>query len=279
MGNLTDQSTGIDSAATSLQTDQDHAALHRQLKRFSPWRMSIQVTDQFNTGELIELAGKDPAQCKRSRDNARVKFLTLIDSLYPDGLSGKRFMDCGCNAGGYCFWVRERGAEIGYGFDAREHWIKQARVVKNKRTVGPKDRIQLEVCTLHDLPAKDLNPFDIVQFKGLFYHLADPISGLKIAADLCRDVLIFQTAFLWDEIDGALVQQIEEPDLLHGGLENLAWFPTGPEVCTELIRSLGFDDLKLTSMKQVRKRPERGRLQIIAARDRGRLKDLTGEAV
>lgn len=268
------QATTSNSAATV-----EEQKLLQQLKQFGPWRMSIQITENFNTCQLIELEGNNPANCAQNRNSARDRFLKLVDTLYPNGLAEKRFLDCGCNAGAYCFWVRERQAEIGYGFDAREHWIKQGRVIKNKRTVGPTDRIQLEVLNLYDLPSKELHSFDLVQFKGLFYHLSDPISGLKIAADHCRDTLIFSTAFLWDEVDGALVQEVSDPELLHGGVDQISWFPTGPSVCAELIRSLGFEQLKLTNIKQVKARPERGRLEIIAARDRGRLSDLAGDEI
>jgi len=264
--------------SASLPTAEEQKLLN-QLKRFGPWRMSIQITENVNTGQLVESKGKNPTDRTQNQNTARDRFLKLVDCLYPNGLAEKRFLDCGCNAGAYCFWARERQAEIGYGFDAREHWIKQGRVVKNKRTVGPTNRIQLETLNLYDLPTKDLHSFDLVQFKGLFYHLSDPISGLKIATDHCRDILIFSTAFLWDEVDGALVQEMSDPELLHGGIDRISWFPTGPNVCAELIRNLGFEQLKLTSIKQVKARPERGRIEIIAARERGRLSELLGDEI
>lgn len=275
---ITDPTDNESTADDAVLNDEDQLLL-KQLKRFGPWQMSIQVTEHVNTGQLLEFQGQKRSQGNKNRDAAHGKFLKLIDSLYPNGLSGKKFLDCGCNAGAYCFWVRERQAEIGYGFDAREHWIKQGRVVKNKRTAGPTNRIQFEVLNIYDLPTKDLHSFDIVQFKGLFYHLSDPISGLRIAADHCRDILIFSTAFLWGEVDGALVQNTADPELLHGGVDSISWFPTGPSVCAELIRSLGFEQLKLTTMKQVKNRPERGRLEIVAARERGRLSNLPGDEI
>lgn len=280
MPNATDPTESADNHPLSAsEASTLEQKLRKQLARIGPWRMSIQITENFNTGQLVDAKGKEAADQTSKWNSARDRFLKLVDSLYPNGLAGKRFLDCGCNAGAYCFWVRERKAEIGYGFDAREHWIKQGRVVKNRRTVGPTNRVQLETLNLYDLPSKDLHSFDLVQFKGLFYHLSDPISGLKIAADHCRDILIFSTAFLWDEVDGALVQEFSDTELLHGGVDRISWFPTGPSVCAELIRNLGFEELKLTSIKQVKARPERGRLEIIAAREHGRLVELAGDEI
>ena len=261
----------------------DEQAVRRQLlarmERLKPWRQNIGITEDISTGSVLTLNAAQDSQCVQSRSRDRDKFLCLVDNLYPAGLHKKRFLDCGCNAGGYCFWARERDAELAFGFDAREHWIKQARMIKNHRTVGPTDFVRLEVMNLYDLPAQDLDPFDLVQFKGMFYHLADPIGGLKIAADHCRDVLLFSTAVIWGQADGSLQSELQEDDKLHGSTHRLSWFPTGPKICVEMIRHLGFESIKLTRYNQVKRRPTRGRLEIVAARDKGRLDEIDGEVI
>lgn len=270
------------SARPATARASEMSQLINRLRQLQPWRMNIQITPQLNTGDWDAKDHSDvkaAAEVVSGRDRDREKFLKLIDSVFPDGLNGKRFLDCGCNAGGYCFWVRERNAEIGYGFDAREHWIKQARFVRNHRTVGPTDRTQFEIFNLYDLPAKDLFPFDIVQFNSLFCHLPDPINGLKVAADLSRDLLIFSTAYVRGEADGTLKMMIKEDVPLHGGIGQLSWYPTGPGVCAEIIRHLGFEELKLTKTKQTQADPRRGRLDIVAARERCRLANLAGEII
>ena len=151
--------------------------------------------------------------------------------------------------------------------------------MKRFRTVGPVNRTQFEILNLYDLPEKNLFPFDIVQFKGLFFHLTDPIAGLRIAADLSRDILIFSSAVIWGEADGSLRSVLQTQTQLHGSVERLTWFPTGPRICAELIRQLGFESIKLTKYKQIKSRPTRGRLEIVAARGKSRLKGLKGEAI
>ena len=114
----------------------DREALVEQIKALAPWHLNIQITNDLNTGEVFSESGeklirKDgglggDVSLKRFRES----FLKKIDSIYSDGLEGKTFLDCACNAGGYCFWTREREIKSAFGFDVREHWVKQAQFVK-----------------------------------------------------------------------------------------------------------------------------------------------------
>lgn len=258
--------------------------LRRRLENLKPWRMSIQINEEINTREFLELPSNRSNPLQQQRDKYKTKFFKFIDTVFPNGFDDKRFLDCGCNAAAYCFWARERNAENCFGFDIREHWIRQAKFVRFNRTMGPKTRIQLEVLDLYDLGSQNLDPFDLVHFKNLFYHLPDPISGLKIAADLSRDVLYFNSSFCWERPDGALVVDPrdngeEENDWMHGGTDSLNWLPTGPGVCADIIRSFGFEEIKLTNLKQIPARPERGRLEIVAARETKRLLGLNGQLI
>ena len=250
-----------------------------RMEALKPWRQNIKITDDVSTEGVLNLNAESGSQCHQSRSRDREKFLRLIDSLYPDGLTKKRFLDCGCNSGGCCFWARERNAELGFGFDVREHWIKQARFIKRHRTLSPTNFVRFDILNLYDLPTLSLDPFDIVQFRGLFYHLTDPIGGLKIAADHSRDVLLFSTAVIWGEADGSLRSVLQPCNKLHGSTERLTWYPTGPRICAELIRQLGFDSIKLTKYNQIKRRPTRGRLELVAARENGRLQNLDGEPI
>jgi tRNA (mo5U34)-methyltransferase len=75
----------------------------------------------------------------------------------------------------------------------RDHWINQAKFIQENRTVGPTDGMRFEVADLYDLPKLGLEPFDFTLFKGIFYHLPDPITGLKAAADLTKEILVLDT--------------------------------------------------------------------------------------
>ena len=196
--------------------------------------------------------------------------------VYPSGLTGKRFLDCACNAGAYCFFARELGADYSFGFDVRQHWIDQAEFVRQHRVVGPVDHIEFRQLDLYDLPRLDPGEFDLTYFSGIFYHLPDPVTGLKIAADRTRDVIVLSTAMVpgEDNPDGLTIVR-ESPELKMSGVYELAWFPNNPETLKRILNWLGFESVKLVSDK-VNPTSKRRRIKLLAAREKGRLDDLTG---
>ncbi|MEZ6096722.1 MAG: methyltransferase domain-containing protein [Pirellulaceae bacterium] len=185
----------------SQPTDPQPAAKSREqmieeIKALAPWHHDIPLSEDFSTGRAFSESG---SLTRKENENVALlgslgeQFVSFAKQLFPDGLDGKRVLDCACNAGIYCFLARELGADFSFGFDVREHWINQANWVKEHRTIAPTDRIRFSVCDLYDLSNKNLPKFDITIFKGIFYHLPDPVSGLKQAADLTSGVMLFNT--------------------------------------------------------------------------------------
>ena len=261
----------------------DHDALVRRIKSLGPWHMNIQLTDDLNTGQVFAEDGT-----KRSREDGgrggdvsllqlREFFLKQIDLIYPNGLNDKTFLDCACNSGGYCFWTREKGIKSALGFDVREHWIKQARFVKAQRQVGATDRIQFRVNDLYDIPSQNMTPCDITMFKGIFYHLPDPITGLKIAAELTNEVMFFNTSTTWNEKDGYMKAGWESTENVMSGVHGLKWYPTGPNVCAEMLKWCGFVEMKLIFYRQQYDNDTLGRTEIVASKKPGLLDNLKGE--
>jgi tRNA (mo5U34)-methyltransferase len=184
-------------------------------------------------------------------------------------------LDCACNCGGYSFWAKEFGASECFGFDVRQHWIDQARFLAENRTL-PSDGISFEVCDLYDLPKLELEPFDVTIFKGIFYHLPDPITGLKIAADLTKELLILETATKDGLPDGMLAVDKESPTALMSGVYGLMWLPTGPEVLTRILKWMGFPHTKVVFRLAGDERTPpstRGRIQMVASRQQNLLED------
>lgn len=257
--------------------------LAQQIKALSPWHMGIQINDDLNTGMVIEENGEILVRNKDKNDGIsllqlRDGFLKQIDAVYPDGVEDKTFLDCACNAGGYGFWLRERGLKRGIGFDVREHWIRQAKFIQKHRTCGPTDRLEFSVCDLYDLPKLNLEPVDITIFKGIFYHLPDPVTGLKHAADLTKEHLILNTAMAWGEEDGYLKYGIESRELLMSGVHGLRWLPTGPKVLADILKWMGFEQTKLVFVTPNDK-GDRGRVEIQASRTKGLLDNLPGDYI
>ena len=206
-----------------------------EIRALGPWHHEVEVAPGITTG--VSRDAEYPKQCGDVvLHDYRGEFHALMGRLYPS-LEGKSFLDCACNCGGYLFWAKELGAERVFGFDVREHWIRQARFLGEHRGEG----VDAVMCDLYDLPGLGLDPFDIVQFKGLFYHLPDPVSGLRIAADLTKEILILNTATKPGE-PGSLVLADEGTELM-SGVYGLCWYPTGAEVLDRILRWMGFTEV------------------------------------
>ncbi len=247
-----------------------------EIRKLGPWHQSIALTDDFEIRDAFsEEEQKRENNQNISMHSANKAFRRKTGLLYPDGLQGKRFLDCACNAGAYCFWASEMGAEAAFGFDVRDHWIQQAKFVKRHRTVGPVDNVEFETRDLMTLPEKKMEPADFTLFKGIFYHLADPILGLKIAADLTREVLWLNTARCFIDNTESLYCTFEEPENLMSGVHALSWIPSGPSVLGKILYWLGFSEIRHVFSKRYEDRPEFGRMEIMASRKPGVLDRLT----
>ncbi|MCM2255959.1 MAG: class I SAM-dependent methyltransferase [Vicinamibacteria bacterium] len=282
---------------TDQERPLDDEALRQGLVDLHPWHMKVQVTPGLSTEWVMGLPKEQLPPCDhtptRPSDSAPW-FKAAMKALYPDGLEGKRVLDCACNCGGFCFWAKELGAAETFGFDAREHWIRQARFLKRHRPWAS-EGMRFEVLDLGEVPALGLRPFDITIFRGILYHLPDPWGGLKIAADLTDEVLVLGTATLWlfdpEPGQGLLIAGNENTASYLSGVAGPNWHPSGPKVLKQMLKALGFvetrilmdrrppsppDPLALADPKrwpEVR-RKQKGRLTMIASKLAGRLAPL-----
>jgi tRNA (mo5U34)-methyltransferase len=249
--------------------------LLEEIVRLGPWHMDVEVTPEITTRISQEAPPGTYSEDLGPVGMPELKkpFVSRLRQLYPDGLDGRTVLDCACNCGGYLFWAKEQGAGECMGFDVREHWIRQAEFLVANRS-GPSDGIRFEVCDLFDVPALDLEPFDITVFNGIFYHLPDPITGLKIAADLTREVIIVGTATRSGLPDGLLAVGEESRENVMDGVHGLMWLPTGPQVLESILLWAGFVDVHMTWWKQETGTPGWGRLEVVGARSAGALDQL-----
>jgi SAM-dependent methyltransferase len=257
------------------------AELTAQIEEMRPWHHDIELFDEFSTGKVFSPDGKltGAENDGVSLISPRKAFLKRLGRLYPDGMAGKSFLDCACNGGGYCFWAREKGIQRAVGFDVREHWIAQAKFVQQYRTAHPTDRIKFHVMDLYDVPDLELPSFDMTFFSGLFYHLPDPVAGLKIAADLTTDVLVLNTAMMSDpDNPRGLTMAKESRTKVMSGVHELAWFPNGKETLRDILLWMEFKDLKVTMLNEPQGKL-RGRIEVIAGREKGRLANVEGESL
>jgi tRNA (mo5U34)-methyltransferase len=254
-------------SARALSADE----LREEVVRLGPWHVEVDITPEVSTAAFLDA----PAESRRDEfgivhfQRPHDGFLRRMGRIFPQGMEGRRVLDCACNCGYYLFWCKELGAGECLGFDAREHWIRQARFLTAHRA-QPSDGIRFEVCDLYDLPSLDAGRFDVTFFNGIFYHLPDPVAGLKLAADRTDELLVLNTATMAGRRDGALVADEESPTKLMSGLYGLNWFPTGPRVLTSILRWLGFAEVRCSVWRTPpNQSPRLGRIELLAARREG----------
>jgi tRNA (mo5U34)-methyltransferase len=247
------------------------AQLREEVMRLGPWHIDIEITPEVSTAAFLDAPPGTYSESfgKISFHNPREGFLRRIRRLFPNGLEGRSVLDCACNCGAYLFYAKEAGAGRCLGFDLREHWIDQARFLTEHRT-APTDDMRFEVADLYDLPNRDMGRFDVTFFLGIFYHLPDPVTGLKLAADLTDEVLILNTATDAGRPDGLLVAEHESPTKAMSGAYGLCWKPTGPQVLAQILNWLGFPEVRCSVWRHAPNQSERlDRIEVIAARTPG----------
>jgi tRNA (mo5U34)-methyltransferase len=252
-----------------MSTRSDIDSLRAEVTRLGPWNHEVEITPGLSTRAWLEASPDSRSEefGTVSLANPREPFQALLRTIFSAGLEGRSALDCACNCGGFLFWAKELGAGRCFGFDVREHWIRQARFLVEHRT-APTDDMRFEVCDLYDVPQLGLEPFDVTFFHGVFYHLPDPVTGLRIAADLTKEVLVVSTTTQSGHPDGALVVSEESRTWLRSGVYGLNWFPTGPEVMSRILCWMGFTEVRPDRWRRRRgqRMANREELRIVAAR-------------
>ena len=238
--------------------------LRDEIARLGPWHHDVEIAPGVRTGARApEESGRAAPVIMSPSDHLG----DVVGEVFPGGLEGRSVLDCACNAGGYLFAAAQMGAGAGFGFDAREHWIRQARFLAQHL---PSRDLEFEVLELQGLPALGLDQFDVTLFKGIFYHLPDPVQGLRLAAEHTRELLLVNTAFRPARGD-ALVLKMESDVEVMSGVDGLAWIPTGPSVLVRILGWCGFAHTRVRYIIDRAPRAGRGesRLELLAAREPG----------
>jgi len=238
-----------------------------ELKDLAPWHFDLEVANGLRTS-----AGN--AKDYEDEDHRNISVVDpfelepLLLQLYPDGLVGKRFLDVGCNAGGYCFVANKLGATYAFGFDVHDHWIRQANFLKTQWDI---DQASVEFGVMHLGDLKVAQSYDVTLFKGVFYHIPDPIHDLSHLCDLTKEVVILDTMTDPSIPEHCLGSSRESQTHLMSGVDGLNWIPGGPKVVENIFQWAGFPEVRLAKRLEQYGDGRRGRMRLVAARSKALL--------
>ncbi|HUA07825.1 MAG TPA: DUF1698 domain-containing protein [Candidatus Acidoferrales bacterium] len=122
----------------------------------------------------------------------------------PVKVEGATVLDIGAWNGYFSFEAKRRGAARVL---ATDHFAWVHPELRGRETFEiARSALGADV-EARDIDVTELSPhslgetFDIVLFLGVFYHLFDPIDGLRRAASLAKDVLILETHTDLEDVD------------------------------------------------------------------------------
>lgn len=243
--------------------DMSASGVEARLAELAPWHFKIELlpgvwTQNYNKGEYGDADQRgvgiiDPAEMSG-----------LMDVVLPGGMQDKSFLDVGCNGGGYCFLAYEKGAKNCQGFDIRQHWIDQCEFIMSVKYP------ECRSVHFHVADAKNFaheSAYDVTLFKGVFYHLPDPISTLNRLCALTARAIIVDTVCRSDIPEDTLVPWSESKTHLMSGIDGLAWFPGGPKVLHSILSWSGFPHMRTVNWRKgTPEQRHRGRMRVVAFR-------------
>ena len=235
-------------------------AMRREMEALGPWHHGVEVAPGLNTSTYRSSAEKHKVFVEHYSPDLMMR--QVLGDLFPKGLEGRSFLDCACNSGGHSVTAAKMGSGRTFGFDARQLWVDQGNFLARAMQLP---NVTFDCFELKDLPSAQKEPFDITLFSGIFYHLPDPVAGLRVAADLTKELLILNTSVL-PRRGKALTLNFESDRHVLSGVDTLAWLPSGPAVLQDILAWCGFPHTRIDSYWSQGGTAGWKRIQILAAR-------------
>jgi len=234
-------------------------------RKLSPWHFNIELAPGIWTADCNCAEESDPDKKNVAIINP-LEMRSFFKRYYPAGLAGKDCLDVGCNSGGYTFLAHELGARSAVGIEIREHWLAQAELVKAVKYPEIQN-VYFERREVGAYLRDATRTFDIVLFKGIFFHLADPIHVLMGYCDLAMDTLLVDTPCSYEIPEECFQPKPQSRTHLMGGVDGLGWLPGGPRAIQEILRFKGFRRTEIVYWHGDPNRSGWGRLRIVAKRN------------
>ena len=163
----------------------------------------------------------------------------------PMSLEGKSVLDIGTWDGFYAFEASRRGATRVLATDSFvwEGKYTQAGFLLARDALGLTNVVEERTIDIMDMTPETVGEtFDVVLLLGILYHLADPIGALRRAASLCDDLLLIETETALNYLPYPAAR-LWPTTGLRGDPTN--WFSLNQSALVDLLRSLGFADVRV----------------------------------
>jgi len=196
--------------------------------------------DQIKWFHSIELA---PGVVTPGLDTTRDR----VDLLkIPQDLHGKSVLDVGAWDGFFSFEAERRGADRVLATDSfawdGTNWSTKAGFELCRRALGSKVEDQ-------DIDVMELSPealggrFDVVICLGVLYHVKHPLLMIERVAGVTGELLILETHvdMTWTRRPAMAFY----PERL--GVDPTNWWGPNPEAVVGMLRSAGFDDVRIVT--------------------------------
>lgn len=159
--------------------------------------------------------------------------------LDPVPFAGADVLDIGAWNGFYSFEAKKRGAARVVACDHHTWLPSVADGLASFKFARAQLRLDIETVDLDvpDISTEKLGAFDVVLFLGVFYHLLDPIDGLRRAASVCRGTLVVETHLDMLDTESPAMKFYPTTELA-GDATN--WWGPNPACVTLLLNTFGF---------------------------------------
>ncbi len=203
----------------------------------------------------------------------------LATRVFPADLKGMSVLDIGCNAGYFSIQAKRCGAGRVVGIDPVEDYLRQAEAC---RRIWGLD-IEYLAMDAHQID-RIQDPFDIVIFTGILYHLKNPLHVLEAIGRICQDAVVVESEVMAEQPGNvAYVRQgppgqvrvtqcrkgimkfIEGEELNADGGN---WWIPDTECVLGMLRTAGFQYFSAPYY------PSEGRLLLVASKKRESILDL-----
>lgn len=209
----------------------------------APLSLDERVAAQF-WWHSIDLGNGIVTPGHKDRQRMAIEFANTFGKL---DLSSRSVLDIGAWTGGFSVEAARRGASRvvaldHYSWNAPQFRGRQAFDLVNEITGLGIEAVDIDLDT-PQLSLGHLGPFDVVLFLGVFYHLRDPLAGLREAAALAREALVVET--LIERPLNPRPSMIFYPGAERGG-DPTNWWGPNMACMLELLNQAGFRRVQVT---------------------------------